>query len=763
MRKPFLTSLFLLWMGMSAEAQPIGTWRYHTSPLVVQNVVGAEDGRWWASTTGGLVHRQGDGSVVTYSKADGLHALNATAMAYDAARNQIWLGYSDGTYSRLDAGTSQIRTFTDIQRSDRFLTKRISRIHVAGPDLLMATDFGVVRVNASNGLVRDTYAHFGSFNPNIRVLDAVVWKEMVVVATEQGLAFGDPALGDLLVSSNWTSVSSGSVLALGVIGESLYVSGSSGNFEWIQTQLSPIGIWPGPVRMFERMPGGALVGLSESMAVILETDGRLSPLQLPDGGGSLVSAFRSAGEVVFGYRDRGIIRRSGGQDRSFEWSGPYLNVISQLVFHEGSLLVASSSAPNQFSIGLASTGYSIFRGGQWTNVNRDTDAFMRDRNVNAVYRAAANETHYFFGTYGNGIVRRAISDGSQVLYNRDNSLLPGFELAPEFIIASGLGSDSKGDVWASILANISQPLVRYDRASDTWVRYPVSPNAGSSSQYFGLTIDSFDQKWIPLYTATLVPRGVLVAAHAADGTERSFRVTSNDNEGALPDDHVRAVVQDQRSEVWVGTDRGVARFLFPDRIIAGTTQERRGTPLINEDPTVADRLLLRDVRITALAVDPSNRKWVGTAANGLWLLNENGGRVIHHFTADNSPLLSNAIVSLAIDPATGEVFVATDAGLLSYLSDSRVGERKMADLTVYPNPFRYLDGALITIDGLKDRSMVTVMSVDGFPVARFDARGGRAQWNGLDASGNRLATGIYTVVATHESGQRATGKILVIR
>ena len=70
---------------------------------------------------------------------------------------------------------------------------------------------------------------------------------------------------------------------------------------------SPIGIWPGPVRMFERMPGGALVGLSESMAVILETDGRLSPLQLPDGGGSLVSAFRSAGEVVFGYRDRGII------------------------------------------------------------------------------------------------------------------------------------------------------------------------------------------------------------------------------------------------------------------------------------------------------------------------------------------------------------------------------------------------------------------------------------------------------------------------
>jgi len=763
MRKPVLTSLLILWICASAAAQPIGTWRYHTSPLVVQNVVGAEDGRWWASTTGGLVHRQQDGSVVTYSKADGLYALNATALTYDAARNLIWLGYADGTYSRLEPGTSQIRTYTDIQRSDRFLTKQINRIHVAGPDLLLATDFGVVRVNASNGLVRDTYAHFGSFNPNIRGADAVVWNQVLVVATEQGLAFGDPARGDLLVSSNWTTVSSESVRSLGLNGETLYVSLSSGNYQWIHSQLTPIGIWPEPVRSFERMPGGALIGLSATMAVIVESDGRQTTLQLPDGGGNLVSVYRSTGEIVFGYRDRGIVRRSGGEDRPLGWSGPYLNVISQLVFHEGSLLVASSSAPNQFSIGLASTGYSIFRDGRWTNVNRDTDPFMRDRNVNAVYRAAANETHYFFGTYGNGIIRRSISDGTQVHYNRENSNLPGFELSPEFIIASGLGSDSKGDVWASILANITQPLARYDRASETWVRYPVSPNAGSSSQYVGLTIDSFDQKWIPLYTATLVPRGVLVAAHEADGTERSFRMTSNDNEGALPDDHVRAVVQDQRGEVWVGTDRGVARFLFPDRIISGTAQERRGTPLINEDPTVADRLLLRDVRITALAVDPSNRKWVGTAANGLWLLNENGGRVLQHFTAENSPLLSNAIVSLAIDPVTGEVFVATDAGLLSYLSDSRAGERTMSELTVYPNPFRYGEAVTIIIDGLKDRSAVTVLSVDGFPVARFESRGGRAQWNGLDASGNRLATGIYTVVATHASGQRASGKILVIR
>lgn len=765
MWKPVLTLLSLLFLLNlpSAAAQDVGVWRYHTSPLVVQNVVGAQDGRWWASTTGGLVHRQADGAVVTYSKDDGLYALNATAMAYDPLRDEIWLGYSDGTYARLEAATSRIRTFTDIQRSDRFLTKRINRIHVSGSDVLLATDFGLVLLQAQTGLVRDTYAQFGAFNPNIRVSDALVWNGVIVAATEQGLAFGDPSQGDLLVSSNWTAQAMEAVAALGAMGPDLYVSRSDGNFKWNGGQPDPVGFWSEPVHRFERMPDGGLAGLSAGMALILETGGGATPVSLPAGGGSLTAAVRLGGETVFGYRDRGIIRRAGGQDEPFEWSGPYLNNVADLAFHGGALLVASSSAPNQFNIGLNSTGYSIYRNGVWTNVNRDTDSFMAERNLNSVYRAAANATHYFFGTYGNGVIRRGIEDGGQTVFNRDNSDLPGFELAPGFIIASGLGTDSKQQVWATILANITQPLARYDPATETWTRFPISPNAGASSQYFGLTIDSFDQKWIPLYTATLVPRGVLVSAHDADGTERSFRVTSNDSEGALPDDNVRAVAQDQRGEVWVGTDRGVARFLFPDRIINGTVQERRSTPLINEDPTVADRLLLRDVRITALAVDPSNRKWVGTSANGLWLLNENGGRVIHHFTAENSPLLSNAVHDIAVDPASGEVFVATDAGLVSYLSDSRQGDRSMASLTVYPNPFRYSDSVELIIDGMKDRSTVTVIGVDGMPVARFATRGGRATWNGLDTDGNRLPTGVYTVVATHETGDRATGKVLVVR
>jgi hypothetical protein len=165
-----------------------------------------------------------------------------------------------------------------------------------------------------------------------------------------------------------------------------------------------------------------------------------------------------------------------------------------------------------------------------------------------------------------------------------------------------------------------------------------------------------------------------------------------------------------------------------------------------------------------MAVDPSNQKWIGTEDDGLWLVSSTGGAVLKHFTVDNSPLPSNKIVSIAIDEQTGEVYIATDIGLVGYVAESVQGVRTMTSLTVYPNPYRYSEneGQQIYIEGLKDDSTVHILSVDGRLIRRFDTRGGRVSWDGRDANGDRLPTGIYTVVGTHESGQKGTGKILMV-
>jgi hypothetical protein len=56
------------------------------------------------------------------------------------------------------------------------------------------------------------------------------------------------------------------------------------------------------------------------------------------------------------------------------------------------------------------------------------------------------------------------------------------------------------------------------------------------------------------------------------------------------------------------------------------------------------------------------------------------------------------------------------------------------------------------------------VSVDGKLLQRLDVRGGRTTWNGLDQFGNRLSSGIYTVIAVQSDGsQKGVGKVAIIR
>ena len=61
---------------------------------------------------------------------------------------------------------------------------------------------------------------------------------------------------------------------------------------------------------------------------------------------------------------------------------------------------------------------------------------------------------------------------------------------------------------------------------------------------------------------------------------------------------------------------------------------------------------------------------------------------IHHFTKENSSLLSNSILSIAINHATGEVYFGTDMGLCSYMANATAPSDEMHedDVYAYPNP-----------------------------------------------------------------------------
>ena len=159
-----------------------------------------------------------------------------------------------------------------------------------------------------------------------------------------------------------------------------------------------------------------------------------------------------------------------------------------------------------------------------------------------------------------------------------------------------------------------------------------------------------------------------------------------------------------------------------------------------------------------------NRKWIGTATSGLYLMSADGIETIEHFTVDNSPLLSDEVLSLAVHPQTGEVFIGTALGLMSYQSDATEPEENFSNAYAYPNPVRPDYQGIITITGLMDETVVYIIDSGANLVCKTRSNGGTAIWDGRNASGHRVAPGVYSVLCNTADGENhCVTKILIIR
>src|SRR5690606_20624998 len=119
-----------------------------------------------------------------------------------------------------------------------------------------------------------------------------------------------------------------------------------------------------------------------------------------------------------------------------------------------------------------------------------------------------------------------------------------------------------------------------------------------------------------------------------------------------------------------------------------------------------------------------------------------------------------------VEPISGEVFFATDRGLVSYEGEAVAASPESRDLIVYPNPVRVAadEEPAIFIEGLVDETEILILAAQGTLVTRFMARGGRARWNGRDQAGRLVPSGMYLIVALGQNGEeRAFGKVGVVR
>ncbi len=242
------------------------------------------------------------------------------------------------------------------------------------------------------------------------------------------------------------------------------------------------------------------------------------------------------------------------------------------------------------------------------------------------------------------------------------------------------------------------------------------------------------------------------------------KFVNQDNTTITVNNGIRCCVEDTDGNMWVGTNNGL--------LLLEQSQFYESSPVFtqvkvprNDGTDLAD-YLLSGLDIQCIAIDGGGRKWVGTNNNGVYLISRDNMTQLQHFTSNNSCLLSDVVLSVAINQSSGEVFFGTDKGLCSYISDATEAATEMTkdNVWAYPNPVTPDYTGLITIVGLTDNADIKILAPNGALVAQGRSNGGTFTWDGNDQYGNRVASGVYMVATATNDGNKGTVcKIAIVR
>ena len=418
-------------------------------------------------------------------------------------------------------------------------------------------------------------------------------------------------------------------------------------------------------------------------------------------------------------------------------NGPTSNHAAALRFKADRLLVAAGGKDKD-GLPLNRQGeIHTFYANQWNSIApqglfdfTDVDVF---ENQPATYFVTSWRKGLF--VFENGVLKDHYTQ-----YN--SSLVADFS---GNVLCGGLLADADQKLWVSNDQNVSL------FESKQWKILPWQ----SESNMGRLTEDNFGQIW-----TTQGMDGLLVFSKTTHDAHISFKPN---NYSYLPINLCHRVVNVPDGIVWVATRQGPVYYNNASEILkGGRTGGIQPYRKWSDEPNYLYPVLGGE-NILSVAIDGAYRKWLATATSGVFLFDEDNEGEVRHFTADNSPLFSNMVHDIAINDRTGEVFFATEYGMVAYRGDAVSSGADFGNVYVFPNPVRPEYHGEITITGLIKDADVKITDIAGNLVYQTRTLGGQAVWNGRNRQGRRVASGAYLVFCTNDDGSKTNvTKILFI-
>jgi ligand-binding sensor domain-containing protein len=720
----------------------------------------------YCATEGGLFYYdRDDNSIQKFSGVNGLTDFGIQTIAWNESSQVLVVAYKN---SNIDlVSESGVVNLSDIKRKQITGDKNIYNISFSENEAYLSCGFGVVVLNLARQEVKDTY-FIGEGGAMIRVNDVEVFEQNIYAATNEGVLKADIDNPNLLDYRNWNKVQDipnvndrfthlavhAGVLLANYTPENVTQS-EFYRFNGQDWQRYLHGVYFAADIMVNQgmmtLSGGTeFYVIDENLSVSARINSyRLNGEEVSPIRPRCVGVAQDGSFWVADY-ENGLIKMASENHESVFPNGPMDNRIFSLYTNNGDLWVTPGGRSDSWNNIWQQPRFQLFRDGQWNYFTQkdysELDGFYDIVDIEA---NPANPDHIFVASWGGGLLE--FENGQ--LVNRFTNLNSPLETAlpnnpsQPYVRIGGIDFDSEGNLWITN-SEVAKNLVKHT-PSEEWESITL-PEVANNLNIGQILVTENDDKWI------LVPRGHDAYVVDKSGTQKKrLLVTSYFNNGVYEEfkrmNDVYCIAEDLDGAIWIGTSIGVAVYNNPNRI-----WDSEDFYAIRPSLDLNDGLfhpLLETETVTAIAVDGANRKWLGTRNSGVYLVSENGEKEIMHFTSENSPLFSDNIMDIAINEVTGEVFIGTSEGLISYQGDAIAGKEAYANVYVYPNPVRENYDGPVTITGLVEDTDVKITDISGNLVYQGTSLGGQAVWNGRNLNGNRVKTGVYLVFCNDEYGE----------
>lgn len=766
MRKSLIIIFFYAALNTSGQNLPaIGMWKEYL-PYTSAIDVAVGDNKIYCATPFSLFTVDlGDNSIERLSKITGLSETGVSTINYNENSQKLFIAY---TSSNIDIiYRNDIFNIPDIKRENINGDKSIYDIYGLNGNYYLSTGLGIIVVDGNRYEIKESWL-IGNGGNRVKVNGFTSDGSFFYAATEEGLKRTSVSTANPASYLNWQLISGTNGLSPGACSDVISVNnkavvskndslfmlnGSTWTLFYSDgNKINSINSTGGKIAICQQLTG------SLGKIVILNVDGTIAKNIQQNGVTSLprkAALYNSTCWIADQVNALSKFSVGVTAEEIYRPSSPENVASGEMVEYNQVFYATAGHVDELWNPGRNGNGIYRYGNGEWKNFNRLHYSVLDSMLDFITVAVDPRDESAWAGSFGGGLLHINSNESFEIF--KQNSPLKPHITDPASYRVAGLNFDQGKNLWISNFG-ASQPLL-VRKPDGNWKSFPV-PFSLTDNALSQIISDKANQLWIvsPLRNGLICYDHGNSIDNASDDHWKLYR--SGPGNGNLPSNNVLCIARDQSGFIWVGTDDGIAIIQCAESVFSSPVACEAILPVAQQGNFAG--YLFKGEKVTSIAVDGADRKWVGTA-NGVWLIDAEAEKIIERLTEDNSSLLSNDVKRITIDNKTGEVYFATAKGICSLRGTATVGAETNANVLVFPNPVPPGYNGTIAIRGLAENSIVKITELDGRLVYQTKALGGQAVWDGKDYKGRKISSGVYLIlIGNDDKSEKAATKIVFI-